>query len=549
MREPQTRADRASSASILGFLISRWRLVVGLAFVVVLTTACQADLTVDVTVEEDGSGVVNAEVVLNAEASDALLDLEPGQTLPLTDLAQAGWEIGPPARGEDGSTTVTARKAFGSFSQFGEVMGELTDETVLRDFDVTRQQSFGVVEYAATGVIDPTVGLAAFSDPALDAALGGPLESIITEPPYNATADDVNISVSIALPGELQEDGSTSSVQPDELSPVGVWQTSLAGQQVQDVSLLTVRRSISAQVLRGVAVVAGVLAALVVFAQLLRVASGLRRRRPTEAKVRPTDARGRSAAEVTQEVELELLEEIEEPEIEEESSYKVVALDGMGVLYRESDDVNELLIPFARERGSTVTDEEIRVKMRQLSLGRLTPAEFWQVIDVEGEPNELDSAYLSTHQLMPGVVKYLRSVRDGGVRAACITNDAAAWAMKLRAGQSLEGLIDPWVISGSVGVRKPDAPLFEVLRRVTGEQPSAILIIDDDLENLDAARELGFGTAWFSAEADKAQARGHDLFRNFDAMAAATGTVTGTLAGAANGESSESGEAEPLVTD
>ena len=114
------------------------------------------------------------------------------------------------------------------------------------------------------------------------------------------------------------------------------------------------------------------------------------------------------------------------------------------------------------------------------------------------------------------MVKYLRKLRSEGVKAACITNDAAEWATKLRASHSLKGLIDPWVISGSVGVRKPEASIFEVLRRVTGEAPASILIVDDDINTLDAARNLGFGTAWFTSNGDRDDARGHDVWRRFE---------------------------------
>jgi putative hydrolase of the HAD superfamily len=188
----------------------------------------------------------------------------------------------------------------------------------------------------------------------------------------------------------------------------------------------------------------------------------------------------------------------------------------MGVLYREGNDIGNVLIPFARERGSEASDEEIAGKARALSLGRTTTSEFWSAIGVDGDPGELDSAYLARHQLSPGVVKYLRSLRDQEVRVACVTNDASEWASKLKVGHSLAGLIDPWVISGSVGVRKPDKPIFEVLRRVTGEVPSSILVIDDNLDILDAARDLGFATAWFSAEGSRGEARNHTIVRRFD---------------------------------
>ncbi len=511
------------------WLTGRLRLWILLLAIVAVCSACRADFEIEISVENDGSGIVLTELVLDAEASEALLDLGSDATLPLSDLAQSGWEIGRPVQDPSGQTRITAEKAFGTPTQFAEVMGELAgdqgdggDLALIRDFVLTREQSFGRVDYALTGVIDPSSGLASFSDFELETALGRSLESIATSPPYNARPEDIAINLIVTMPGELQEDGSTGAVVGTELNPRATWATSLSDRQPTNVALITARRSTSAQVLRGVAVVAAVLAGLVAFAQLLRLWGSWRRRKPKAVKVRPTDARGRPAEQPAPEPAPEPEEIIEEPSV----GYRVVALDGMGVLYREGDDVRELLVPFARERGSTVAEEDIVVKARQLSLGRMTPADFWSVIGVDGDPNELDAAYLAMHQLMPGVVKYLRNLRDSGVKAACITNDAAAWAMKLRAGHSLEGLVDPWVISGSVGVRKPDPPLFEVLRRVTGEAPASILIIDDDLDNLDAAGELGFGTAWFTADGERSDARGHDLFRSFEAVNAVNGVDT-----------------------
>lgn len=493
-----------------------------------LGSACRADFNITIDIEDDGSGLVSTELVLDEEAANALLDLEGSSTLPLTDLAQAGWDIGPPVRAASGDTTVTAAKAFGTPDQFVEVMNELSgdpaqprDTDLIRDFRLTREQSFGRVDYGLSGMIDPRRGFASFSDEQLEAALGRSVSSIVGDGGYGAQASDISVQLVVRMPGELQNDGTTGTVNGSTIDPEARWNTDIAAAQPINITLQTARRSTSAQVLRGVAVVAGVLAALIAFAQLLRLSGSLRRRKPAP-KVRPTDARGRQTEQLLQ-TPAAASDEPEEPET---IGYRVVALDGMGVLYREGDDVQELLIPFARERGSSVSDEDIILKARQLSLGRMTPADFWRAIEVPGNPNDLDAEYLALHQLMPGVVKYMRALRDSGVRTACITNDAAAWATKLRASHSLDGFIDPWVISGSVGVRKPDKPLFEVLRRVTGEAPSSILIIDDELDNLDAAAALGFGTAWFTAEGEQADARGHEIFRGFDSTNAVNVTDT-----------------------
>jgi putative hydrolase of the HAD superfamily len=209
----------------------------------------------------------------------------------------------------------------------------------------------------------------------------------------------------------------------------------------------------------------------------------------------------------------------------------VVALDGLGVLYRRSEESSRVLIPFARERASTVSDDDIEAKARLLELGRITTGQFWAAIGVNGDANQLDTDYLAQLQLTPGVVKYLRSVRARGLRVACVTNEAAEWAARLKDAHNLGELIDPWVVSAVVGVRKPDRSIFEVLRRTTGEPPSAILVVDDDLDVLDGARDLGFATAWFAPTGEADASRGHRLIRRFDEVEEMPGRGVGVIPG------------------
>jgi putative hydrolase of the HAD superfamily len=482
-----------------------WWLLAGLAL-----SACQADFAVEVTVEEDGSGLVETTTVLDAEAASSLLDLSlASDGLPLNDLAQSGWVTTPPEIDGNGDTIITASKAFGNAEQFADVMAELTGDTgIFRDFELQRDKTFARVDYAVAGTLDATDGLAAFGDPTLTSSLGRSLESIAEQ--YGASEDSVNIQLEVVMPGEVQEFASTGAVLGEEGQLRARWRISLADGDVTEVAMSSATRQVSALVLRGVAIVAGVLAAIVAFAQLLRIvrpdrqrgvarprADG-RRSQPGPPPSSPDPAAVGAGASNGGE------------------RHRVVALDGMGVLYREGDEVANVLIPFARERGSEVSDEEIGAKARLVSLGRITTSEFWSAIGVEGDPGELDSTYVSRHQLSPGVIKYLRSLRDRGVRVACVTNDGPEWAAKLKVGHSLDKLIDPWVISGSVGVRKPDKPIFEVLRRMTAEPASSILVVDDNLDILDAARDLGFATAWFSAEGTRSEARNHTIFRSFD---------------------------------
>ena len=481
-------------------------------------SACQADFDVKVTVEEDGSGIVETVTTLDREASEALLDLDlEAAGLPLADLAQSGWNVSRPERGDDGSTVVTASKEFGTTSQFSEVMSELTgDDGVLRNFRLTRTKTFAQVDYELEGTIDTSEGLEGFGDDDLQRALGQSLVEIAEG--YGASEEDVRLRLDLSLPGEIQGVPPPEALDTNGTTPQAVWNVELENPEVTSVALASATREVSALVLRGIAVVAGVLAGLMVFAQLLRILLPDRRRRSNRR--RPTKARKAEpkAPEPVAGAESED-DNPTSPIDADDNRPKVVALDGLGVLYGRGDGASRALIPFARERASRVTDDEIEAKARLLELGRITTGTFWSSIGVDGDPAQIDADYLAQLQLTPGVVKYLRSLRDKGIQVACIANESTEWAARLRVGHSLDGLIDPWVISGAVGVRKPDRSIFEVLRRTTGQPPSSILIVDDELDVLDGARDLGFATAWFSADATRELARDHAIIRNFDVLA------------------------------
>lgn len=463
---------------------------------------------VDVDVEDDGGGEVTAVLALDPEAASRLVDLQ--GSLPLEDLAQAGWRIEPPAEREDGWTEVVASKTFGTPAQLSLVLDELDGpEGVFRGIALQRVKTFARVDYQLTGTLDPTGGFDAFADSELEQTLGTTVADLATR--QGASPEQVTVQLQVDLPGELREGSLAGNTETADESVA--WTVTLSDVAPVAISVVTTARMVTPLVLRGIAVVAAVLAGLVLLGHALRLIRPEARRRPATA-VRPKVAA--RAAHPSRALPAVPVSSNVEGGPGTPSAPKVVALDAMGVLYREGDDVRQLLLPFARERGSLLPDAELIERTRALSLGRMTPAEFWAGIGVSGDPNELDQEYLSLHQLNPGVVRFLRALRERQIRAACVTNDAASWAAALRRRHSLEGLIDLWVISGAVGVRKPDPPIFEALRRLAQVPVGDIMVIDDDRTNLDAARSLGFRTAWFAPDGDRDEAGGHTILRSLD---------------------------------
>ena len=62
--------------------------------------------------------------------------------------------------------------------------------------------------------------------------------------------------------------------------------------------------------------------------------------------------------------------------------------------------------------------------------------------------------------------------------------------------------VRPCVISGHVGVVKPDPRIFEILFARVGKRPEELLFVDDSINNVEAARAAGMPTIHFKPGVD-----------------------------------------------
>lgn len=169
-----------------------------------------------------------------------------------------------------------------------------------------------------------------------------------------------------------------------------------------------------------------------------------------------------------------------------------VVLDAMGVLYQVGDDVAELLIPFVAEQGGDVA--AVATAYTKASLGRCDADDFWLAVGLDPA---VEDTYLERLQLMPGVREFIAELRDADIRLLCLSNDVARWAAKLRRRFSLERSFYFYLTSAELRVRKPDPRAFRVLIKQSGLAASSLLLIDDQIANVNAAREAGMQAQLF----------------------------------------------------
>jgi hypothetical protein len=143
------------------------RLALG-ALLVLGLTGCRVDATTTVVVDEDGSGSVTVEVVLDEEAAARIPDL--AEQLRVRDLERTGWTITGPDPGEGGGQVVTATKEFFEPDQLAAVLAEVGGVV---DPSLERTRSFALTAYDFSGTLDLSEGLATFSDPQLTDLLDG----------------------------------------------------------------------------------------------------------------------------------------------------------------------------------------------------------------------------------------------------------------------------------------------------------------------------------------------------------------------------------------
>lgn len=128
-----------------------------------------------------------------------------------------------------------------------------------------------------------------------------------------------------------------------------------------------------------------------------------------------------------------------------------------------------------------------------LETGRLTETEFEPrfaaLLDVA--PDRLVDRLFEGMDPDRPMLAGVRAARRAGVRTGLLSN---SWGAGRYDRSEYDELFDAVVISGEVGIRKPDPAIYEVAAQRLGLPPAAIVFVDDLPGNLKPARALGMAT-------------------------------------------------------
>jgi putative hydrolase of the HAD superfamily len=159
-----------------------------------------------------------------------------------------------------------------------------------------------------------------------------------------------------------------------------------------------------------------------------------------------------------------------------------------------------------------IAEREGEHPLFELERGRITETDFLEQLRDElatdlghrPEMHGFKEIYFEALDPNEPMIELMRGLRDRGLRMALLTNNVREWEPLWRSMLPVDEIFELIVDSAFVGMRKPDAEIYELTlgrmreRDGLGDlQPGECVFVDDIEVNCEAARELGLNAVHF----------------------------------------------------
>ncbi len=139
--------------------------------------------------------------------------------------------------------------------------------------------------------------------------------------------------------------------------------------------------------------------------------------------------------------------------------------------------------------------------------GRISEEEFSEAFarrlsDITGaaiESEGLVRRIFAGLELEEAMVSGIETARAAGVKTGMLSN---SWGMSLYPKELLRRLFDAVVVSGEVGMRKPDPAIYELMTQRLGVDSTACVFVDDFPGHIEAAARAGMTTVLHRSPAE-----------------------------------------------
>jgi putative hydrolase of the HAD superfamily len=153
----------------------------------------------------------------------------------------------------------------------------------------------------------------------------------------------------------------------------------------------------------------------------------------------------------------------------------------------------------------TITEEDGGNPLYALERGEMAEIDFLTRVTDGLEPllghrpelHRFREVYFEALHPNPPMIELMRELKASGKRMAMLTNNVREWEPVWRTMLPVDEIFETVVDSGFVGVRKPEAPIYEMTLERLGLPAAACLFVDDLLPNIEGARAAGMNAVHF----------------------------------------------------
>ncbi len=132
------------------------------------------------------------------------------------------------------------------------------------------------------------------------------------------------------------------------------------------------------------------------------------------------------------------------------------------------------------------------------AIGKTNSKYFWEKFasKLNIQVSELISLIIETFPVDSRMINLIKEAKKK-YTTVLFSNQVEEWLEKVIEDNKYKDIFSYFINSYTVGARKPDKKIFEEALKITHSKPEETLLIDDTLENVEAAKKMGINAILF----------------------------------------------------
>ena len=156
------------------------------------------------------------------------------------------------------------------------------------------------------------------------------------------------------------------------------------------------------------------------------------------------------------------------------------------------------LMPFVNRAFPDLTPDDVYSHWLKGNVGELSSEDFFRILGYGGDLKTVEREYLETIEIDEGFYAAAAALRKR-FRLALLSNDLSEWSRFLRGKYGIDYFFDEIIISGDVGIKKPDPQIFLLTLDKMRLRAADCIYIDDRRRNLAAAASVGMDVILYNS--------------------------------------------------